>query len=239
MSEMRKPAEGIGPTLLLRDVLVDTHFKPGRALSPDVNQIDLGVFTDEARSLTNASYPNDGNFVKPIYVTGSEKVLIPKTSFTKSNSENVTIITSTSPLSKQEAKRRGLESRYLAMLMSTSSNMDSHTTLTGQGLLLLEDSAAQSPTASFSIGRTIHMITFRGENTPQLTDEEVRKKMNLWTWQMKNRFTEFSHPNMTQDEVIALNVRILNTMFKQIVKTYDLQYFEGESDQSMVTRKQP
>lgn len=241
MSEKVKAHEGIGPAPLLRDVLVRAHLKPGRAISPDIHQIDLGIFADEARTIANVCFmdKDHSNLLKPIYATGSGKILVPNNPYmgTDPNFVWTPIIGSNVP--KETAIANNLDEKYLAMLLQTASNTDLAISPSAHTYLLLQDSVSYALSSTLIAGRTKNMVTFRGENTPQLTESEASKKMKLWEWQLKERISAHVKPGMSIQEAEHIADTAMRALFKQIVKTYDLVYFVGDSEQDIVTRQDP
>lgn len=241
MTEQRKPPEGIGPASLLRDVLVNTHFEPGRVLPSSVQQISLGVFFEEARILSKTASLNSPNtdYMKFIYVTGSGKVLVPSgaSNDLKDYSDAARHI---SLVPKTVAKNEKLDEKYLGMVMHADSNQDHQFALTGHHVLLFaKDTETLSPSGIFFAGNTHNMLTFRGSNTPTFTSEEVLKRMTFWEWQIENLRSQAVKPGIPPNEAIELLQEGVRALFRQIVTSKDLQYFEGRKDQDVVTRTQP
>lgn len=241
MNEYLRPNSGNekpGSSPLLRDVLLDVHFKPGRVLPKDIDKINLGVFADEVRTLTNESFLSDGdvNFVKFVFVTGSRKVLVPRLAF-KGGITGIYARVLASGVPKEVAERNKLNERYASMVIHTNNNTDLMLGGTSHPMLLSQDSFVAGISAVLITGGTQNMLTFRGENTPQLSQKEMEEKIRLWQWQFRERVSHFLKPGMTVEEIKQINYRASLALFRQICQKYDLQFFSGSSDQDEVERR--
>lgn len=242
MSEFVGPNAGSekpGSNPLLRDILLETTFKPGRAISAGVDRIDLGVFSEEARALANECFlePDNSNFGKLIYVTGSKKVLVPKVTFGAVNRRPLGMMGTVSAVPKELAEKEALDERYLAMVIHTSSNHDTTFSATGVALLIEPDSLAFGTSCLFIAGKTQNMLIFRGQNTPQLFKEDIEKKAKLWMWSLSERVGQFVKPGMSEEEAYAVLYAAQNALLKQVCQKYDLPFFVGPSDSNEVVKQ--
>lgn len=231
-----------GQRPLLRDILLETAFKPGRAISSEIDQLDLGVFSEEALLLANACFadPDKRNFGKFVYITGSKKVLVPKSAFREVIGEVLIIRNETSNIPREAAERLALDDhQYIGMAIHTSKNLDYAFSSTGLAILIEPDSALASSSCLFVTGRTQNMLFFRGQNTPQLSEVEVERKLKLWVRQLEDRIRQFTKSGMSTEEKQEVVGAAQDALLKQICQKYDLRFFAGSSDGSVVTRQSP
>lgn len=224
---------------LLRDILAEYAFKPGRAIPSGINSLDLGVFQDEAMQLANNCFLDAENkdSGKLIYVTGEGKVLVPIHFFQSYIKGVLPMLIVTSTVKKEVAEKRKLRELYLAMVIHSNGNKDWSFSATDLLLLMLGDSVPGASVASFTVGRTRNMLFFRGENAPQLDEEEAEKKAKLWIWQLKERIGQFIKLGMNKEEVLGIVDVAGKTLLRQICAKYDLQFFSGETDSNIVTKQ--
>lgn len=244
MSEFIGPdmgSEKPGPRPLLRDLLVETTFKPGRAISPEIDELDIGVFSEEARQLANECFlnPDSSNYGKIVYVTGSKKVRVPRTASGEISDGVLPLLGKASKIPREIAKRDLLNEPYIAMLIHTNNNIDFAFSATGLAALLGEDSLPFSTSALFVAGQTQNMLVFRGESAPQLSLEDIEKKTRLWLWQLRERVHRFAKPGMDREEVNGIAGTAGKTLLRQICQKYDLSFFAGSSDTDEVVRQNP
>lgn len=229
------------PHTLLRNVLVENTFKPGRWISPDVDALDLGVFLDEARGLANSCFLDSDNrdIGKVVYVTGTRKVLIPN-QFTQSSKDGTFgLIGSTSLTPKEIAERNKFDDRYVAMGIITRRNTNVPFFSSGVCMLLIPDSHPAALVATFIAGRTQNMLLFRGQNSPLLSVDEAEKKLRLWEWQLQQRIRQFAKPELNGEEISNIAERAGRALLRQICQKYDLQFFSGPTDSAFVTKQVP
>lgn len=232
-------AEILGPQPLLRDVLAELTFKSGRSLPLHVDSIDLGVFQEEARWLANRCFQNENweNVGRIVYVTGKKKVLVTKHSFKGHVGGGLDMWGSVSGLQKEVAVREELDERYVAMSMHSSQNTDLPFSSTDLGILMLPDSNPAAGVSSLIAGKTKNMLFFRGKNTPEMDIKEAEEKIRLWEWQLRERIGQFIEPGMNRDEVYSVVDKAEKALLKQICKKYDLQFFSGDSSDTVVVRQ--
>ena len=233
--------ERFGQQPLLRDVLAEFTFKPGRLIPSHVNSLNLGVFQEEARQLANTCFLTDDNrdSGKLVYVTGKKKVLVPIRFFQAYEKGVLAMLGITSQVRKNIAEKEQLDDPYIAMTIHTSGNTDLAFSSTDLCLLMLADSNPGASVASFIAGRTKNMIFFRGQNTPQLDSEEAEKKARLWRWQLRERIDRFIKPGMSREEGFLIIDKAERALLRQICEKYDLQFFSGETDSATVTKQTP
>lgn len=224
---------------LLRDMLVEYVFKPGRAIPPSIDSLDLGVFQDEAMQLANSCLLDAGNrdSGKLIYVTGDRKVLVPIHPFQSRVIGVLPMSGAISAVKKEVAEKEKLRELYLAMIIHSYGNTDLSFSAIDLLLLMLGDSEPRASVASLIAGRTKNMLFFRGENAPQLDEEEAEKKAKLWIWQLKERIGQFIKLGMNKEEVLGIVDVAGKTLLRQICAKYDLQFFSGETDSNIVTKQ--
>lgn len=223
----------------MRNILVDSTFKPGRAIAPEIDGIDLGVFWEEARVLANECFMDleNNNVGKLVYVTGAKKVLVPNSFFKGVGRGPLGIFASVSAIPKHEAERQQINSRYIGMVFHTQSNSDLPFTPTGLYLLTNNDSVDFASTAVFVVGKTQNMLLFRGSDAPQWTEEEANQKRKLWEFQLGERVKQFIKPEMSHDEVFDMVIKAQWALMKQICAKYDLSFFAGPTDSPVVTKQ--
>lgn len=231
--------EKIKQVPLLRNILAEYAFKPGRAIPSDVNSLDLGVFQGEAMQLANNCFLDAENkdSGKLIYVTGEKKVMVPIRFFQSYINGVLPMLGVTSAVKKEVAEKEKLREPYLVMVIHSHGNTDLSFSATDLLLLMLGDSVPGASVASFIVGRTKNMLFFRGENTPQFDVEEAKKKAKLWTWQLNERVGQFIKPGMNKEEVLGIVGRVEKTLLRQICKKYDLKYFSGLTNSPIVTKQ--
>lgn len=230
-----------GHHTLLRDVLVENTFKPGRWISPDVDIVDLGVFLDEARGLANSCFLDSDNkdAGKLVYVTGTKKVLIPAQITQGSKDGTFGLIGGISLTPKEIAERNKLDDRYAAMGIITRRNTNVPFFSSGACTLLIPDSHPAALVATFIAGRAKNMLLFRGQNSPLLSVDEADRKLRLWEWQLQERIGQFAKPEMNREEVNNIAERAGRALLRQICQKYDLQFFSGPTDSVFVTKQAP
>lgn len=230
--------EFIGPSPLLRNVLVDATLKPGRSISHDIDMLDLGVFVEEARLLANDCFidPENNNFAKMVYVTGAKKVLVPKSVFKGSRSE-ITMFGAVATRSKQDAVKNQTNDRYISMLMQTYINTDLILAKTGVDFLMRDDSFPLALSSLFIAGKTQNALLFRGESSPQWSEKEANDRSNLWSWQLEERIRQHSKSGMSLDQKTEIARRAERMLLRQICQKYDLSFFVGSTDSQIVTKQ--
>lgn len=240
-SNQTSDKEKFGQQPLLRNILAEFAFKQGRLIPPHVNSLNLGVFQEEARQLANECFldRDNKNLGKLVYVTGKKKVLVSKYCFQANESGVLFLYGSTLDVSKDTAEKERRDNRYLSMIIHTSSNADLSFSSTDLSWLMIADSHPIAGVASLIVGRTKNMLFFRGQNTPQLNDEEAIKKARLWQWQLEERKGQFIKPGMNKEERWQIIEKAQRALVKQICERYDLQFFSGESDKEIVTKQTP
>jgi len=244
MSEFLGPSTGkefIGPSPLLRDVLAATTFKPGRAISPDIDSVDLGVFHEEARTLANETFLDDDNtaFSKMVYATLSGRILIPDNKF-KGKDNLVGVMGLIPKISKKQAiidKR--MDIRYPSMVMHSFKNTDQSFSVLGLKLLMIEDSYQVAVPAVLLAGRTQNILLFRGENAPQLPEKEMNDKNEMWVSMLREQSDKYIKPGMSLEEFRALGERLEWGIMRAICAKYDLHSFTGPSDSPIVRKQTP
>lgn len=224
---------------LLRNILAKYAFRPGRAIPSDINSLNLGVFQDEAMYLANNCFLDAENrdSGKLIYVTGEGKVLVPIRFFQSYIKGMLPMLGIVSTVEKEVAEQGKLSEPYLAMAIHSHGNTDLSFSATDLQLLILGDFVPGATVASFIAGRTKNMLFFRGENTPQLNEEETEKRAKLWIWQLKERVGQFTNAGMSKEEALGIADIAERTLLKQICERYDLKYFSGSTDQAIVTKQ--
>lgn len=228
-------------TPLLRDILAQATFQPGRAISPQIDTFDLGVFGEEARILAYRCFEDESNsdHGKFVYVTGKKKVLLPAHTFKAANDLPLGMIAAASAVPRDAAERIALDDRYLAMVMHTASNRDRPLSISGTGLLLVSDSSPFGVSCIFVAGKTQNYLVFRGETTPQLSEKEVEQKTKLWGTQIENRVRRFMSESMDIEERLSIVVRAEGALFRQICQRYGLIYFTSPAEADLVTKQLP
>lgn len=231
--------ETLGPQPLLRDVLADLTFKPGRVLPAHVEAINLGVFQDEARKIANQCFLAPANEVvaKIIYTTGEGKVLVPRNAF-QGNRIGVVADGVVSLAPKVIAKENKLKYRYIAAYMHAVGNTNLNFS-SALGYLLLNDNSMAVNVCAFIVGRTKNTLYFRGQNSPQLDEKEVGEKIRLWIFQRNERLKQVIKPEMDQEEKNSIDDKVDKVLVKQICLKYDLQRFSGDSFDAVLTRQNP
>lgn len=230
-----------GPHPLLRDILAEVTFAPGRTISSSIDGLDLGVFHEEARVLANECFtdPDEGNFGKFVFVTGAKKVLLPRGTY-RGNRQEIQIGGLVSMIPKKIAEeQKSNYYHYLGMIIHTSWNTDRPISIVCLRMLLNEDTFMGALPAIFIVGKTQNMLIFRGQDTPQWTDREAEKKGSLWIWQLQERLRNFIKPAMSLEESEEIVTRAQKALLRQICAKYDLAYFAGPTDNTIVTRQTP
>lgn len=242
-AEINKPnnQEILGPQPLLRDVLAELTFKPGRSIPSHVDSVNLGVFHDEAMQLANNCFLDSENkdSGKIIYVTGQRKVLVPVDFFQAYDTKVLGMLGIVSPFKKEIAEKEKLNERYLSMVIRSHRNNDLTFSATDLILLMLDDSNPGASVASLLAGKTKNTLFLRGENTPQLDDEEANRKARLWTFQLNERVHQFIRPEMTEEEALDVVNKAEKALLKQICEKYDLKVFSGESTEPILKKQTP
>ena len=231
--------EKIEQTPLLRDLLAEYTFRPGRAISSEITSIDLGVFHDEAMEISNNCFLDSEkkDSGKLIFVTGQKKVLVPN-NFCQSISQGELLMGGIFSLTRREiAQKEKLNAQYLAMPIHSFGNSDWSFSPTDLVLFFLKDSHPAASVASLIAGKTKNKLFFRGKNTPQMDYEEVGKKANLWTRQLEERVMIFTNPKMSEEEILDIVNKAERSLMKQICTKYDLQFFSGETSHNIVTKQ--
>ena len=233
--------EIFGAQPLLRDILAESTFKPGRLIPCNVNSLNLGVFQEEARQLANNCFLDVDNkdLGKLVYVTGKKKVLVPLCFFQGHARGELAMLGITSQVSKEIAEKEKLNEPYLAMTIHSQGNTDLSFSATDLYLLMLNDSNPGASVASFAVGRTKNMLFFRGQNTPQLDSGEADKKARLWLWQLEERIGQFIKPGMSREERLSIIDKAERALLRQICAKYDLQFFSGDTNDAIVTKQTP
>jgi hypothetical protein len=231
--------EKIEQTPLLRDLLAEYTFKPGRAISPEIKSIDLGVFHEEAMQLANNCFldSENKNFGKMVFVTGQKKVLVPINFFKSDSSGNLSMQAISSFLEKEIAGKEKLNILYPVMPLHSFGNTDWSFSPTDLMLLLLKDSHPAASVASLIAGKTKNKLFLRSQSTPQIDLEEVEKKANLWERQLEERAMIFTNPEMSEEEILNVVNKAEESLMKQICVKYDIQFFSGETSDNIVTKQ--
>lgn len=229
-----------GSPELLRNILAEVTFKPGRAIPADITGIDLGVFLDEARLLANESFldPLNNSTVKLIYITGAGKVRVPNR-FYKGFAGILVAPLLVTRFPREVVARNRLDEPILGMVIHTNENTDSAFSEGGLGLLMRADYDPISTTALFLAGKTKNMLFFRGKNTPQMSGEDMDKRVRLWILQLRERIKQFLEPAMSAEERLAIASRAENALARQICQKYDLSYFAAPHGNRVITRQTP
>jgi hypothetical protein len=232
--------EKLGPKPLLRDVLAELTFKPGRWLPDNIDKIDLGVFQDEAIQLANDCFldPEYTMSGKMVFVTGQKKVLISNHVYHANPETNTMWVMGYVPVVEKEiAEKEKLNLKYFSTVIHSFNNRNNIFSPSDLMLLLLKDFYPCSASAGFIVGKTNNSIFFRGENAPQLEMEELEKKADLWIWQLRERVGRFIDPEMTEEEKLRTQNRAERALVRQICTKYDIKYFSGSTSEAIVTKQ--
>ena len=218
-----------------RDILVQTTFNPNRALDKSIQAIDLGMFDNEARDLIARSmiHPNQAEYMKLIYVTPKGTVLIPKEAAEGTENEvrsksKINIMSFDLSLPKQLR-----QDRFNAVGIHTHPD-DSDPSWDDVGRLFIGDLDPTATTCEFIVTPRRRIVVFKGENTPQLTQEQLKQKLDYWDKVALKRGKQLAKPSMTKQDLAELYNRIFEQMNKEISDKYDLRYFEGATDDQVL-----
>ncbi|MBI3103566.1 hypothetical protein HYZ05_01370 [Candidatus Daviesbacteria bacterium] len=225
-----------GAVSTFKEVLLQSAFSRGRAISDSISEIELGIFANEGRELVSLMMrdPRRREFGKLVYVTNERKVLLQdkptagdENSVSHSVKMNILIDNTSLPW-------------YLRQDRMIAASLHSHPediSPSSEDLqqLLLGDFDYSASSVVFVSSAKRNFVIFRGKNTPQFTREQVYEKIALWERSIKERVIEFTIPYMSNSAQMETNNKARLALLRQAGKKYDLKIFVGEADSTRVS----
>ncbi|OGH10657.1 MAG: hypothetical protein A2857_01890 [Candidatus Levybacteria bacterium RIFCSPHIGHO2_01_FULL_36_15] len=104
------------------------------------------------------------------------------------------------------------------------------------GVLFLDESSIILSPSIFVITKGTKFVIFRGQNTPQWSEDFVSAKTASWLSQITERAKQFQYQVNSKEENISLHRRVYSALLSQIAAKYDLKVFTCPTKQNTVNR---
>lgn len=225
-------------SMTLRNALVDATFTRNRALPGNVKSLQLGDLAPEANDLMNLTlgHPRRVEYGKVLYVTPERKLLVPTQAVEGIEGGKVMLTVKVTPFpGRRGYPREQQQDRFIASLMHTHEELDfPPSPIDMRGLFLKNDhiiaqtavfviTKSQKPDGSLTSNK---YIIFRGEQTPQWSEEEANDKVRIWEQMLVERVkAHIDNKVLSRGEQLAVNARAQGAFMRQLVKKYDLRLF--------------
>ncbi len=235
MSDVSPQEQEIRQQLTFKEVLLQSAFSKGRAISDSISEIDLGIFGKEGKELVRQMIrdPRHREFGKLIYVLNDRRVLLQdqstigdEDSTTHSFRTNIIIDNPALPWFMRQDRMLGTSLHSHPEDIPPSSE--------DLFCLLLSDFDYTASAAIFVSSLQRNFLIFRGKNAPQFTREQINEKIALWEKSIEERVTKFTGPFMLTSEQMEINNKARTALLRQIGQKYDLKIFFGDANSGKV-----
>lgn len=223
------------PSISFKDALRQATFAPGRVLKGDVKEIELGIFGNEARSLSEetAKDPARREFGKIVYVTADGRVLL-QNKPTAGDEESITHSLKIAHKGSSLLPRHLRQDRFIGTLLH-SHPVDSMPSIPDLSLILLGDDELEAETAVFVTTPKRNMVVFRGDNTRHLSTEEVDRILKDSETVLKEGIAGYIQSQApSTEELVRFHTLAEAEANKTLINTFDLKFFEGALNDSRV-----
>lgn len=224
------------PAPSFKEVLLQSAFSKGRAISNHISEIDLGIFYQEGRALVMQTEKDEKHreFGKIVYVTKDRRILI-KDQPTTGNANDVyhrfkAVVTINNPnlpwYLRQDRMCGTILHSHPSDLPPSSEDLFN---------LLIGDFDYTAEAAVFVSSGKRNFIIFRGNDTPQFTREQASGKISLWENAIQERVMNFINRNTPLHEQMEINNKARTALLRQIQQKYDLKIFFGDANSTKVS----
>lgn len=212
-------------------------FASNRALSSNIDGIELGVFGQLSQELIDGTLRDAQrreNFYT-VLVTPDQRVLVNR------EAQQGDTLVSRARINFKVADIHLFGDKRLRQNQFIGAGLHSHpydlppspADLLG---FMYSDLELDATTAVFVVTPERRIVMFRGERSPQLTTEEAARKVGLWNNNLQERIDTFGRDSMPEPERLDLNKKAQDAQINQIARTYDLSIFRGTLSKSILRR---
>ncbi len=218
----------------LKPALIQATFSPNRAISRDVEGIELGVFDGLSRELIDKTMrdPQRRENVYDILVTPNERVFINKEAL-QGEAMGAT------RTYKFQFEENFFGDKRLRQNMFIGSAMHSHPydfppSPTDMLCLMYSDAEIEAATSVIVVTPARRIALFRGSGTPQLSPKDADARVRLWNSNLDERISSFQAA--TEADSIDLNKRAQDAQINQIAIKYEIAVFSAPLSESILRR---
>ncbi len=217
----------VRPSVTFKDALLQTTFAPGRALKNGVEEIELGIFGDEARNLmqTTSEDPQKREFGKTIFVTNDGRVLLQNKAIV-GDEEGVTHTVKIEHIKNPYLPRYLRQEKFIGALLH-SHPVDSLPSVPDLSSVLLGDDELAASTAVFVVTPVKQIVVFRGESTPHWTSDKVNKFLEELGAFATTSIANYAELSPSAEDIVKFHSLAETQMSKKLIEEYGLKVFIG------------